>query len=299
MAGNSTEDQDAIAAQWEASLDSEDPAEAAAAAAANELSGTMALQWAAMVEDGSRDFGGGKNGGERVLSQEEIDNLLGFTVGDVSLNDNSGIRAIIDSAMVSYERLPMLEIVFDRLVRLMTTSLRNFTSDNVEVSLDRITSVRFGDYLNSIPLPAILAVFKAEEWDNFGLATVNSSLIYSIIDVLLGGRRGQSTMRVEGRPYTTIETNLVKRMIEVILSDAELAFKPLSPVKFNIDRLETNPRFAAISRPANAAILVRLRIDMEDRGGNIFFFKDSATTEPIRGVLLQMFMGEKFGRDST
>ncbi len=55
--------------------------------------------------------------------------------------------------MVSYERLPMLEIVFDRLVRLMTTSLRNFTSDNVEVSLDRITSVRFGDYMNSIPLP--------------------------------------------------------------------------------------------------------------------------------------------------
>ena len=226
-----------------------------------------AAQWAAMVDDGS-GFQGAKGGAERILNQDEIDSLLGFSLADVSLNDNSGIRAIIDSAMVSYERLPMLEIVFDRLVRLMTTSLRNFTSDNVEVSLDRITSVRFGDYLNSIPLPAILAVFKAEEWDNFGLATVNSSLIYSIIDVLLGGRRGQSTMRVEGRPYTTIETNLVKRMIEVVLADAELAFKPLSPVKFNIDRLETNPRFAAISRPANAAILVRLRIDMEDRGGN-------------------------------
>ena len=297
MAGNDQVDQDAIAAQWEASLDSEDPAEAAEAAAANELSGTMALQWAAMVEDGSRDFGGGKNGGERVLSQDEIDNLLGFSVGDVNLDDHSGIRAIIDSAMVSYERLPMLEIVFDRLVRLMTTSLRNFTSDNVEVSLDRITSVRFGDYLNSIPLPAILAVFKAEEWENFGLTTVNSGLIYSIIDVLLGGRRGQSTVRVEGRPYTTIETNLVKRMIEVVLADAELAFKPLSPVKFNIDRLETNPRFAAISRPANAAILVRLRIDMEDRGGNIELLLPYATIEPIRAVLLQMFMGEKFGRD--
>src|SRR5450755_4261437 len=297
MAGNSTEDQDAIAAQWEASLDSEDPAEAAAAAAANELSGTMALQWAAMVEDGSRDFGGGKNGGERVLSQEEIDNLLGFNVGEVNLDDNSGIRAIIDSAMVSYERLPMLEIVFDRLVRLMTTSLRNFTSDNVEVSLDRITSVRFGDYLNSIPLPAILAVFKAEEWENYGLITVNSNLIYSIIDVLLGGRRGGHAIRVEGRPYTTIETNLVKRMIEVVLADAELAFKPLSPVKFNIDRLETNPRFAAISRPANAAILVRLRIDMEDRGGTIELLLPYATIEPIRDVLLQMFMGEKFGRD--
>src|SRR4030088_2779912 len=297
MAGKDPGDQDAIRPQGEAWLDSEDRAEAAEAAAPNELSGTMALQWAAMVEDGSRDFGGGKNSGERVLSQEEIDNLLGFSVGDVNLDDNSGIRAIIDSAMVSYERLPMLEIVFDRLVRLMTTSLRNFTSDNVEVSLDRITSVRFGDYLNSIPLPAVLAVFKAEEWDNFGLFTVDSSLIYSMIDVLLGGRRGQNTMRMEGRPYTTIESNLVKRLVEVVLSDAEQAFRPLSPVTFSIDRLETNPRFAATSRPAQPGIRWRLRIDLEDRGGNIELLLPYATIEPIRNVLLQMFMGEKFGRD--
>ena len=300
-------DQDALAAEWGVALQSESgappqrqhPEHAAAPGAEPATAPSVdeaAAQWAAMVDDGS-GFHTAKGGAERILNQEEIDSLLGFSLADVSLNDNSGIRAIINSAMVSYERLPMLEIVFDRLVRLMTTSLRNFTSDNVEVSLDRITSVRFGDYLNSIPLPAILAVFKAEEWDNFGLATVNSNLIYSIIDVLLGGRRGQSSVRVEGRPYTTIETNLVKRMIEVVLADAELAFKPLSPVKFNIDRLETNPRFAAISRPANAAILVRLRIDMEDRGGNIELLLPYATIEPIRATLLQMFMGEKFGRD--
>jgi flagellar motor switch protein FliM len=183
------------------------------------------------------------------------------------------------------------------MIRLLSTSLRNFFQDNVEVTLDNITSVRFGDYLNSIPLPAILSVFKAEEWDNFGLFTVDSSLIYSIIDVLLGGRRGQTAIRIEGRPYTTIETSLVKRMVELVLADAEQAFRPLSPVKFNIDRLETNPRFAAISRPANAAILVRLRIDMEDRGGTIELLLPYATIEPIRDVLLQMFMGEKFGRD--
>ena len=297
MATKDQIDQDALAAEWGLALESDSgaaPANAETPASAG--TDEAAAQWAAIGED-SGGPQSAKGGAERILNQEEIDSLLGFSLADVSLNDNSGIRAIIDSAMVSYERLPMLEIVFDRLVRLMTTSLRNFTSDNVEVSLDRITSVRFGDYLNSIPLPAILAVFKAEEWDNFGLATVNSSLIYSIIDVLLGGRRGQSTVRVEGRPYTTIETNLVKRMIEVVLADAELAFKPLSPVRFNIDRLETNPRFAAISRPANAAILVRLRIDMEDRGGTIELLLPYATIEPIRAVLLQMFMGEKFGRD--
>jgi flagellar motor switch protein FliM len=233
----------------------------------------------------------------RVLNQDEIDSLLGVDHSDPG-RENSGIRAILDSALVSYERLPMLEVVFDRLVRMMSTSLRNFTSDNVEVSIDNITSIRFGDYLNSIPLPAMLAVLKAEEWDNFGLITIDSALIYSVVDVLLGGRRGTAAMRIEGRPYTTIERNLVERLISVVLSDLSGAFDPLSPVTFRFERLETNPRFATIGRPANAAVLARLRVDMEDRGGRLEVLLPYATLEPVREILLQGFLGEKFGRDS-
>ena len=237
-------------------------------------------------------------GPERILSQDEIDSLLGFREGGRDGGEKTGIEAILDGGSVSYERLPMLEVVFDRLVRMMSTSLRNFTSDNVEVSLDNITSIRFGDYLNAIPLPAMLSVFKAEEWDNFGLITVDSALIYSIVDVLLGGRRGTAAMRIEGRPYTTIERNLVERMIEVVLSDLSAAFDPLSSVTFSYDRLETNPRFATIGPPANAAIVARLRVDMEDRGGRLELLIPYATLEPVRDLLLQMFMGEKFGRDA-
>jgi len=116
--------------------------------------------------------------------------------------------------------------------------------------------------------------------------------------VLLGGRHSQSKRRIEGRPYTTIETGLVERLLEVVLADAQAAFEPLSPVVFELDRIETNPRFTAITRPANAAIAVKLRIDMEDRGGKIELLLPYATLEPIRELLLQMFMGEKFGRDA-
>jgi len=262
----------------------------------------MAAEWAAMADEGAGDafgeLGGGGGGATRVLNQDEIDSLLGFDKDGAGDGDNTGVMALVNSALVNYERLPMLEVVFDRLVRMMSTSLRNFTSDNVEVSLDQISSVRFGDYLNSIPLPAMLAVFKAEEWDNYGLMVIDSALIYSIVDVLLGGRRGTAAMRIEGRPYTTIERNLVERMVHVVLSDLSAAFDPLSPVTFRFDRLETNPRFATIARQANAAVLVKLRIDMEDRGGRLELLIPYATLEPVRELLLQMFMGEKFGRDS-
>ena len=234
----------------------------------------------------------------RVLNQAEIDSLLGFDDGPTDGESRSGMQRIISSGLVSYERLPMLEIVFDRLVRIMSTSLRNFTSDNVEVGIDNILSLRFGDYLNSIPLPAMLAVFRAEEWDNYGLMVVDSTLIYSIVDVLLGGRRGTAAMRIEGRPYTTIERTLVERLIHVVLADLSASFDPLCPVTFRFERLEVNPRFATISRLSNAAVLARLRIDMEDRGGRLEMLMPYSTLEPVRELLLQQFMGEKFGRDS-
>ena len=234
----------------------------------------------------------------RVLNQAEIDSLMGFDEGPAGGDTRTGMQRIISSGLVSYERLPMLEIVYDRLVRIMSTSLRNFTSDNVEVGIDNILSLRFGDYLNSIPLPAMLAVFKAEEWDNYGLMVVDSALIYSIVDVLLGGRRGTAAMRIEGRPYTTIERTLVERLITVVLADLSASFDPICPVTFRFERLEVNPRFATISRLSNAAILAHLRIDMEDRGGSMALLLPYATLEPVRELLLQQFMGEKFGRDS-
>ena len=251
------------------------------------------------MADGKENTGEPEAPDSKILNQEEIDSLLGYgeSLEDASLQKN-GVQAILNSNMVSYERLPMLEIVFDRLIRLMATSLRNFTQDNVEVSLDSIESMRFGEYIDSLTLPTLLSVFKAEEWDNYSLMSLDSSLIYSMVDVLLGGRRGTAAMRIEGRPYTTIELNIVKEIIQIILSDLSTAFDPVTSVNFIFDRLETNPRFATITRMSNAVIVAHLRIDMEDRGGRIDLMIPYATLEPVRELLLQMFMGERFGRDT-
>jgi flagellar motor switch protein FliM len=259
----------------------------------------LAAAWAAAADADAAEPGAGPSPeATRVLNQAEIDSLLGFESGPSRDSTMSGMERIISSGLVAYERLPMLEIVFDRLVRLMTTTLRNFTSDNVEISIDTMASQRFGDYLNAIPLPAMLAVFRADQWDNYGLIVVDSALIYSVVDVLLGGRRGTAAMRVEGRPYTTIERTLVERLIGVVLGDLKAAFEPLCDVDFKFDRLEVNPRFAAISRLSNAAVVSRMRIEMEDRGGRLEVLLPYATLEPVRELLLQQFMGERFGRDS-
>lgn len=278
-----TDDQ-AAADEWAAALEAEEKAKGGGDAAA-----------AAPAE-------GGAEGEQRILNQDEIDTLLGFDTKKENTGSikEDGIFAILDKSMTAYEKLPMLEVVFDRLVRQLSTSLRNFTSENVDVSLDSMASIRFEDYLNSIPLPALLVVFRAVQWENFGMVTVDSSQIYSMVDILLGGRKSNRPVRVEGRPYTTIEQDIIKRMVDIVLADLGSAFEPLSPASFNFERLETNPRFATITRPGNPALLVRLRVDMmEDRGGMIEILLPHTTLEPIRDLLLQMFMGENFGQDTV
>lgn len=286
MAGDRGDDE-VMAAEWAEVSDDE-----AAQGAPNAETDTdsMAADWADML---GAEAGGGDPGGT-AGGADGFPGLPAIGEGEA----RTGLVSLINTNEVTYERLPMLEVIFDRLERMLTTSVRNFTAENVDINLDDISAQRFGDYLNAVQLPAMMAVFKAVEWDNYGLLTIDSAMIYSIVDVLLGGRRGTVPMRIEGRPYTTIEASLVERLVRLILQDLSNAFAPITPVQFRFERIETNPRFAAIARPGNACVVFTMRIDMQDRGGGIEFLFPYATLEPARELLLQMFMGEKFGRDS-
>ncbi|GBQ26294.1 flagellar motor switch protein FliM [Acetobacter estunensis NRIC 0472] len=243
---------------------------------------------------------GGMDGeDDRLLDQAEIDSLMGHAyVPDEAEGKASGLERIIGSGVVTYERFPMLEIVFDRLMRIVSTSLRSFTNDNVDVTLDGISSMRFGDYLNSVPPSCVFAVFKAEEWENYGLMVIDSALTYSMVDVLLGGARNPRTLNVEGRAHTTIERALIEKMVRLVLADLTTGFDPICAVNFHFERLEISSRFATICRSSNAVFLARMRVEMDDRGGHIDVLLPYATLEPVRDLLVQQFMGEKFGRDS-
>lgn len=236
--------------------------------------------------------------GSHLLDQSEIDNLLGHTFGGFDEPEETGMERVIKAGFVAYERLPMLEIVFDRLVRILSATLRNFTNDNVEITIEGIRSLRFGDYMGAVPSSSMFAVFKAVQWDNYGLVVVDSAMSYSIIDILMGGPRGVGHAGVETRPHTAIERALIEKLITHTLNDLSVAFNPVCNVDLTFERLEVSSRFAAIARASNAVVLAKLHIDMEDRSGNMDLIIPYATLEPVRDQLSQQFMGEKFGRDS-
>ena len=99
--------------------------------------------------------------------------------------------------------------------------------------------------------------------------TIDSSLAFSLVDILFGGKKNKMPDDMDARAPTEIEQALVKQISDILLSDLSTAFDVISPVTFSHDRMETNPTFATISRPGDAVMLLQLKVDLESRGGKI------------------------------
>ncbi|MFN8911594.1 MAG: flagellar motor switch protein FliM, partial [Alphaproteobacteria bacterium] len=135
------------------------------------------------------------------IDQNQVDDIFGDALASSS-NDivQTGINAILGQNSASAGRLPMLEIIFDRFVRIVSSSLRGFTSFTVDVEVLQTKVTKFGEYMDRLPIPSMISIFKAIELDNFGLVVVDSPLTYSLIDILFGGRKVDPLLKVEGRP---------------------------------------------------------------------------------------------------
>ncbi len=189
-----------------------------------------------------------------------------------------GLQALSNAMLCTYERIPILELVFDRwaglsagsrLNGLMASSLCKFLGTNLEVGLDQISSVRLGDYLNSVRLPALLAVFKAEPSNEHGLLYLDTNMVFVLIEAMLGCREKMPGPPVsfERQTFTAIERNLITAFAEIVLADLSTAFTTVTTESFHLVNVVANPRFATIGTPITAAVLARTRIETECAGG--------------------------------
>ena len=211
----------------------------------------------------------------------------------------TGIKAVLEQSLQSYDKLPMLEIIFEKFIRQLNTALRNLTSEAVDVTIDDLSSLRFGNYFKSLKNPFSIVVFKAVEWENLGLLILENKMIFSFVDLLLGGKKNNisSDNSNEDRILTSIEQELARQISEVILTELSYAFDQITPTTFSFERLESNPNFVTISRPGDAVIVLKLKIEIDEKVKTIELLIPYKTIEPVKEQMQQVFLGDKFGTD--
>lgn len=220
-------------------------------------------------------------------------------VAESNASNLKGIKAVLEQSLQSYDRLPMLEIIFEKFIRQLSTSLRNLTSEPVDVTIADFSSLRFGNYFDNLKAPSSIVVFKAIEWENLGLLILENNMIFSFVDILLGGKKNtlQSNSNDPERILTSIEQGLARQISEIILMELSHAFDQISPTTFSFERLENNPNFVTISRPGDAVIVLKLKIEIDEQVKNLELLIPYKTIEPIKEQMQQVFLGDKFGID--
>lgn len=223
--------------------------------------------------------------------------------GDASPLPPLGIRAMIESNVISQAQLPLLEVVCDRMVRTFSTSMRNLTSGAVEVELKQLVSLRFGEFLNRQDGRSVLGVFTIVELENFGLITLDNQLARHVIETLLGNRvvsqQDDSPAISEHRSFTQLEIKLVGHMLGVALVDLQEAFKEVREVQMKLDRIETGIHFATITGMSNVAVVAEFSVGIRSQTGTMSILLPYTTIEPVREKLQQKFMGEQLNLQSA
>ena len=236
----------------------------------------------------------------QVLSEGEVDALLkGVGEGEVETGTDQPdeVTGVTEYDLTSQEkiiagRLPTLDIINQMFSRLFRQTFSGMLRKAVEVNAVSTDTVKFGEFLRSLPSPASLHIFRMEPLRGHGLMIVESKVVSAIVDTFFGGTTTKE-LAITDRDFSAIELRMTRNVVLGALEDLEKAWKPVHEVNTNYVRTEVNPQFAAIVPPTEIVLVIVFEIDLEFTSGSVTISLPYATIEPIMSKLKAQFQAEE------
>jgi flagellar motor switch protein FliM len=229
---------------------------------------------------------------ENILSKEEIEALLsavfeGRIDPEKELDRDSGggiTNFNLFSSDASKGFVPNLDIIYDSFIRYNRATLSNRLRKIVEFRKMGAQVHKFDDFLQNLPSPVCMAIYKIDPLKGAALIAMDSTLVYTVVDSILGGT-GKPKIPENNRIFTSIEIRLMEKIVKDVLLDMEKAWAPLHTTRMSVLKMEVNPRMVSIVPPEYQVITMTLEIQIESTTGNMIFAVPYMTIDPIRDKL--------------
>ena len=152
-----------------------------------------------------------------VLNQDEVDALLrGVSGDDMDMDDEEDEydpEEVVPFDLTAQDRIirgrmPTLEIIHDRFVRLFRLTLSNALRKVVDISVRSTELIKFGEFLKTLPVPSSMNLFRMTPLRGNAILVLETRLVFTLIDLFFGGN-GELEIKSEGRDFTEIEARTV------------------------------------------------------------------------------------------
>ncbi len=242
----------------------------------------------------------------QVLSQSEVDALLSAVSDNRVDSDDDGGPEGLQSGVVQYDlanqdriirgRMPTLDIIHDRFIRLFRVTLSNALRKMANLSVNSTGPLQFSEFMNSLPLPSCLNILRLDPLRGAAVMVIESKLLYALVDSFFGGNDVPYT-KIEGKDFTQIEIKIARRVVLSAIDDLEKAWEPVYPLKIGYSRTEINPQFVAVVPPSDVVIATTFDVELEKVSGTIKIVIPYSTLEPIKSKLSVGFQSEQLEVD--
>ena len=230
-----------------------------------------------------------------VLSQEEVENLLNMmtdavprpTVPNKGLGLGTGIADRSESIKasappwtlkekvspidwrrpdrVAKEQMKGLQTMHEGFSRNFAASLSTMLRAQVAVKLTSVVQLAYSEFIFGLDNPTCLNLLRVEPLEGNLLLDVNPSILYPMIDHLLGG--GHEPAMTARRPLTEIEQRIVLRVSQMFLQELKRAWANVIELDFEVIQTESNPQLIQVVPPNEVVVVLCFEVALiEVRG---------------------------------
>lgn len=237
-----------------------------------------------------------------ILSQNEVDALLAAVdEGELEIGGLGGASSQLASPggrtiapgeadvtlydfkrpeRVSTDQIRSMEMLHEVLARRLGASLSGYLRTIVDVTMASVEQLTYQEFIMSLPNPTCFNLVECPPLDGQIVMEINPSIVFPIIDKLLGGS-ADSGMSIPEREMTGIELRLINRITDMTLEILKEIWQPIQQIEFKVDKTEANPQLMQIVPPNEVVILICFEVRMGECSGMLNLCIPFPVIEPV------------------
>lgn len=219
----------------------------------------------------------------KVLSQEEIDNVF-KTMSQAPVASRSHSNAtpydFRRPDRIPKDQLREIHLLHENFCRNLAGSLSAYLRAGVSVSLISVLQLSYAEFLQGFPSPTSIAILSLHPFDGKGILEMNPSLVFPLIEILLGGQGKPSG--TPKREITEIEQNILEGALRLILKDLREAWHGIAHFDLTVEKLETEPQIVQTLSPNEAVVAVAIEVRIGECMGMLNFGVPAIIVKTLR-----------------
>lgn len=184
-----------------------------------------------------------------------------------------------------------IHLLHDVFARNLVSSLAAYLRSYLTVNLVSVEQLSYSEFLEGLPSPTCLVSVGLKPYDGNGVLELNPSLVFPIIEMLLGGS-GKQSSSIQ-RDITEIEQKLLDGLLRIILNDLREAWKGVTEIDFSIESMDTEPQLVNVLAPNEAVVTVGVEIHIAEAVGMMNIAVPSIVIKMMRQKFDQQWLVRK------